>query len=329
MKPSELLKVLAKAIPARLSVLIKGAPGVGKTEVESLAASLVKHRNFIFHPAVSDPTDYKGLPGIVDGRAEFLPYGDLRVLLEAREPTVAFLDDLGQAPAAVQAAVMQLILARRVNSQAVSDHVVFLAATNRREDRAGVTGILEPVKSRFAAILQLDPDLDDWCRWAFDHDMPAELIAFLRFRPGLLLDANPPTSDIVNRPCPRNWAWAGKWLNAKVDNVEVLAGAVGEGAAAELAGFLRVCRDLPSVDGILLDPDGSAVPREPGALYAVSTALAARATADNGGRVVRYARRLPQEFGVLTIRDAYRRCPVVSKCADFVRWSVENKDALL
>jgi hypothetical protein len=57
---------------------------------------------------------------------------------------------------------MQLILARRVNSFTLPDCVSFVAASNRRQDKAGVTGILEPVKSRFATILEVSPDLDDW-----------------------------------------------------------------------------------------------------------------------------------------------------------------------
>ena len=69
----------------------------------------------------------------------------------------SFLDDLGQAPMSVQAAAMQLILARRINGFKISDKVIFMAATNRREDKAGVTGILEPVKSRFAWIVELVP----------------------------------------------------------------------------------------------------------------------------------------------------------------------------
>ncbi len=53
----------------------------------------------------------------------------IEVATRAMTP-VCLLDDLGQAPPAVQAAAMQLLLARRVNGHAVSDHVTFLAATN-------------------------------------------------------------------------------------------------------------------------------------------------------------------------------------------------------
>ena len=57
--------------------------------------------------------------------AYFLPYGELHEILHAQEETIFFLDDLGQATPAVQAACMQLILARRINGHIVSDKVTF------------------------------------------------------------------------------------------------------------------------------------------------------------------------------------------------------------
>lgn len=185
MKPSELKETLITLINSRLPALVVGAPGIGKSDIVTHAATDAGNDVIISHPVVSDPTDYKGLPHAThDGTtAEFLPYGELNHLIHAEKPTVFFLDDLGQAPPSVQAACMQLLLARRINGHMVSNHVTFLAATNRRQDRAAVTGILEPVKSRFATILNLEPDLNDWSKWAINAQMPPELIAFVRYRP--------------------------------------------------------------------------------------------------------------------------------------------------
>src|SRR5882724_8207438 len=137
-KPSQLRALLAKTIPAKLTILITGAPGIGKTDCEA------------------------------------------------------------------QACAMQLILGRQIDGHRVSDEVVFIAATNRRGDRAGVSGILEPVKSRFATIVELVPDLNDWCVWAASTDIAPEVIAFLRFRPELFSYFKP-TADLTNSPSPRTW----------------------------------------------------------------------------------------------------------------------------
>src|SRR5690606_27326440 len=104
-----------------------------------------------------------------------------------------FLDDLGQASPMVQAAYMQLLLARRIDGHVLPDCVTFVAASNRKQDRAGVSGLLEPVKSRFTCIMEIEPDLDSWIDWALGEGLPAELIAFLQFRGSELLHAPNPT----------------------------------------------------------------------------------------------------------------------------------------
>jgi hypothetical protein len=324
----KLTEVLTKAVEARLPVLIKGMPGIGKSDIITQVAKATKMELIIFHPVVSDPTDFKGLPGIVDGKAEFLPYGSLRQLVEAKKPTVAFFDDLGQAPAVVQAACMQLFLARRVNGHKVSDKVVFIAATNRRTDRAGVTGILEPVKSRFATIIELTPDNDAWVQWAYKNGMPAELVGFIHFRPNLLATEEA-TADIVNHPCPRTWAFVGKLLDADLADYETVSGAVGEGAAAEFMGFLKVYKGLPNLDAILTDPDNAVVPEEPAALYAVASGLVEKITEDNAGRVIRYGNRMPSDFSVLLVRDAIRKQPAIQNTKEFINWASLHKDVLM
>jgi hypothetical protein len=328
MNAVQLRELLKKTIPAGLPVLIKGAPGVGKSDIVAQVAAELKYNLIISHPVVSDPTDFKGMPHVKDGKADFLPFGDLRQLIEAKKPTIAFLDDLGQAPAVVQAAAMQLILARQVNGKRISDKVVFIAATNRRQDKAGVTGILEPVKSRFATIVELTPTSDEWIQWAFDNGMPAELIGFINFRPSMLTEGAA-TTDIVNHPCPRTIAYAGKLISLGIDDVETLAGAVGEGCAIELIGFLRVFKQLPNISAILTDPEKAIVPTDPAAQYAVVSALVETITEDNAHRVLKYGSRLPADFSVLLVRDSIRKCPEIQNTTAFIKWASEHKDVLL
>ena len=311
-----------------LPVMLKGAPGVGKTDIVYQVKEELKWDLIITHPVVSDPTDFKGLPGIVNGEAEFLPFGDLRRLIEAKKHTICFIDDIGQAPAVVQAAAMQLILARRVNGHVVSDKVVFIAATNRREDRAGVTGILEPVKSRFASILEFTVSVDDWVEWAMANDVPVELVAFIRFRPALL-HTKGATADIVNHPCPRTITYAGKLLKVGLRDVETLAGAIGEGAASELVGFLKLYEQLPDIDALLLDPKNTSVPVDPASLYAVTMALVHKATKDNLKRIMSYVKRMPTEFQVLFVKDAVRKDKSIQNTQAFIEWAVANKNVLL
>lgn len=329
MRPDELKKLLTKTIPAGLPVLIKGSPGCGKSDIVGQATEAAEANMILMHPVVSDPTDFKGLPAVVEGKADFLPFGDLAALMKAKTRTVAFLDDLGQAPAVVQAAAMQLILARQVNGHKISDEVTFIAATNRREDKAAVTGILEPVKSRFATIVELAPNVDDWCKWAIETDVAPELIAFVRFKPSLFTNPGAITNDIVNRVSPRTVANLGKLFKLGILDLESLGGACGQGFASEFIGFIRVFQTLPSIDAILLSPHKCPVPEEPSALYAVSTALGTRMTKDNVGRVLTYADRMPAEFGVLCVRDGLNKSPTAQESKDFIKWAALNQELLV
>jgi len=62
--PKQLAELLSAMIPARLPVLITGAPGIGKSDIVAQAAQQAQADLLISHPVVEDPTDAKGLPYI-------------------------------------------------------------------------------------------------------------------------------------------------------------------------------------------------------------------------------------------------------------------------
>lgn len=327
MKPSQLATLLTSMFRAYRPVLVKGKPGVAKTSVVTQAAAAAGFDLVVAHPAIEDPTDSKGLPWMEKGakHAEWRVFGETARVLESTKPTVWFWDDFGQAPPATQASRMPWLLARRQNGNVLPDHVVICAATNERTHKAGVSGLLEPVKSRFATIVTLEADLDEWCQWALAQAwMPPELVAFLRFKPELLCQFEP-SADLTNCPLPRTWENAGHVLAQKLPQAveaEALAGAVGEGASTELLAFVQMFRELPNIDGILLDPDAANIPTKPSVLYAVTTALATKVNDKTFPRLTRYAERLVEaahgEFATLLIRDAVRRKPEVQQTPAFV-----------
>lgn len=330
MKPSELQKLLAVAFENGIKVLIKGAPGIGKTDIVCAAAKIAKCGLVIMHPAVSDPIDFKGLPAIVGSHAEFLPYGQLRLLIEADKPTVCFIDDIGQAPHAVQAALMQLIQQREIDGLKISDHVVFCGATNDSSHMAGVQSILEPVKSRWHTIVELQADQIEWVRWAQKHGIREEILAFIMFRGMEVLHNFKPTRDLTNTPSPRTVAGAAKLFAAGLYSHTILAGACGEGWAAEFLGFLKVYRTLPDPDECIKNPTTARVPsgEDAATLFAIAVALSLRATKGNFAAITTYLKRLPKEHEVFAVRDALAREKSLQNTPAFTGWATENIKAL-
>ena len=310
--PQKAEQLLRAFILSCTPILLTGAPGVGKSSIVEAAAKGAGYDIILSHPVVSDPTDAKGLPWpSKDGEsATFLPFGDLDQAIHATRPT------------------------RRVNGHKLPDCVTFVAATNRRSDRAGVTGILTPVLSRFGSVLEIEVSVDDWTQWALAADMPPELISFLRFRPELLhvFDGAKRANDMENFPCPRTWEYVGKIHKMGLPGdleFPAFAGAVGEGAAIEFRAFLSMLRSsLPNPDKIILDPDSAPIPSRPDMLWAVCTALSKKASDANCGRIFRYAERLyadgKSEFAVLMVKDITRLTPTISETPDWARLAVSD-----
>lgn len=334
MKPSNLIPFLANAFKNRMQVLLKGSPGIGKSDVIDQAGYLADATMLTKHPSVEDPTDPKGLPckSEVNGMevAKFIPFDDMYSLLTANSLTVCHLEDFGQATPAVQAAYMQLLLRRQINGHKLSDHVVFVASTNDVKDQAGVGGLLEPVKSRFDTIVPLEVSLDDWVNWAIDHNLPAWLVAFIRTCPDALNEFKP-TKQLTNSPCPRTWAAVGKWDTLGVSELEVWSGAVGEGRAAEAYAFREAAMSLPDPDACLLNPSQAPIPDKPSLRYAMSISIAYRAKAANFAQCIEYTGRIGKPFEVLTVKDSLRRDQGLAKTQAFARWASDpiNRDISL
>jgi hypothetical protein len=281
------------------------------------------------HPVVNDPTDYKGLPAFVEGNAEFVPFSELKSLINATERTIFFLDDLGQASPAVQAAAMQLILARQVNGHRVSDNVCFVAATNRRVDKSGVAGFLEALKSRFT-IFELEPSVEDWEEWALNQPwMPLSLIGACKFKPQWLNEWKPANKGaIANSPCPRNIAEVGKIMNLGLSpSLEFMAyaGRIGSGAATELKAYLDLINDMPTVDEIVANPMNTKIPAKMDSRYAIIAALTERSEENNFSNIVRYVERVGAEYLMLYMQYIAKRKQKLQASRIFIDFAIKNK----
>ncbi len=325
LKPSELREFLVGALDARTPALIFSSPGVGKTSLVSQVCAAANADCILMHPAVYEPIDFRGMPSVANGIADFIPFSDLKQLLDATRPTVCFLDDLGQATAAVQAAAMQLLLSRRINEHRISDDVVFFAATNRRNDRAGVKTFIEPLKSRFISLVELRADIDEWRTWAVNASVAPEVIAFLNLKPELLCDFQP-TGDLKNSPTPRGWENVSKLLAFGLPpNVELSAiqGAIGEGAGIEFVAFRSLWANMVSPDLVLTTPDTATIPTDPSALCALATGLAWRVQKDTMTNYCRYLERIcaanKGEFAALSMKTSLARDAMLSNTPGYIR----------
>lgn len=319
LKPTELIEALGYCLDAVQPAIVWGNPGIGKSDIVRQIAKTRKVQLQDVRAVLLDAVDLRGLPTVSDNRVkwaipEFLPKDGQGIL---------FLDELNRAVPLVQNACFQLILDRKLGEYVLPDGWRILAACN--PDGGGVTKMSQALCNRFVH-LYARADVDDWCKWAIGAGIEPVVIAFVRFRPNLLCDYS---RDAKTYPTPRTWEFVSRLVaKSQPSTVQhsLFAGAVGDGAAVEFSGFLRLWQSLPSIDALLLNPMSANVPTDAGTLYAISAALGRRMTSTNISQIVQYLDRMPQEYAVLCIKDATARDASIQHTKAFTNWIVTHTD---
>ncbi|MFE9925018.1 AAA family ATPase [Streptomyces sp. NPDC005774] len=287
-RPDTQLEALTLAVAADLPVLLWGEPGIGKTAaLTQLAAALDLPLTTVI-ASVHEPSDFSGLPVVGDDPAEQgVPMAppDWAVRLVRAGRGLLFLDELSTAPPAVQAALLRLVLERRIGALRLPPGVRIVAAANPRASAADGWELSPPLANRFVHL-----------QWIHDHGVVVrglggtwpratlprldpeklpEAVDLARRAVCGFLTARPP---LVHRlpdnetrrggpwPSPRSWdmtlrliAFATAAGSARDVLSLLVRGTVGDGPGLELLASLDRM-DLPDPETLLADPAGAELP---------------------------------------------------------------------
>ncbi len=302
------LEALALTVSANLPVLLWGEPGIGKSAaLRQMAAGLGVPMETVI-ASVHEPSDFSGLPIIGDDPAtQGVPMAppDWAVRLARHGKGIVFFDELSSAPPAVQAALLRVVLERRVGSLELPPSVRVVAAANPPASAADGWHLSPPLANRFVHL-----------RWTCDSRVVARgmtgtwplipipvvdatritsatarargiVSGFLTARPGL---AHHLPADAEARggawPSPRTWEMALRLIAfGFATGVEpealsaALVGALGDGTGIELLSYLEEL-DLPDPDRVLADPKAFALPKRGDRQLAFLTAVVSAVQAD-------------------------------------------------
>jgi len=268
MTPNKLQDYLIKLAEDRikLSVMIWGPPGVGKSSIVQQVADSQSFKFIDLRLSQLAPTDLRGLPVVGDGISKWLP----PEFLPTEGEGILFLDEINMAPPTMQGVAQQLILDRRVGSYEVPEGWLIWAAGNRKEDKASVFDMPSPLANRFIH-LAVESDFDSFKQYAFNAGLHEQILAFLSYRPKLLhsMDAKSPAW-----PSPRSWMMADQLHRVELS----ITSAVGEGAASEFEAYLALYTKMPDLSGILSAKKKPKFPKEASKRYAIVVGLASRAS---------------------------------------------------
>jgi hypothetical protein len=288
-RPDNQLEALTLAVAADLPVLLWGEPGIGKTAtLNQLADGLGLPLTTVI-ASVHEPSDFAGLPVVGDDPAtQGVPMAppDWAVRLVRAGRGLLFLDELSTAPPAVQAALLRVVLERRVGALRLPPGVRIVAAANPRSSAADGWELSPPLANRFVHL-----------QWTYEHEVVVRGLGgtwpravLPRLDPDLLggavararravcgfLEARPtlvhrlPDSETRRGgpwPSPRSWDMTLRlvaFAAAAGVSREVLSmlvrGTVGDGPGLELLAFVDRL-DLPDPETLLADPAAVDLPQ--------------------------------------------------------------------
>jgi len=329
----DLSGLLQQCAAAGKPLMIHGSPGIGKSYAALDAAHTMAEQHkcdkVVQLGDAMSPKDYGyfdirlinfgpeefGLPSLdpvrgvqVRNPVDWFPSTDRTDLPD--HGLLIFEEAVSVSPA-MQATMFQITNERRLGDKKLKPGWAIALTGNHLTDGGVVFKMPTPLANRLIHVYVVS-DADSWDKWATEHGIEPVLQAFIRFRPELL---NTFADHVKARGKDHAFATERQWetVNRLQTSVTgephpaLMAGAVGLGPATEYAAFRKMWADMPSIDGILMDPAGSPVPTGAATRFAVCTALATRTTGGNFGTVCQYVERLPAEYAVMTIKDCMRR----------------------
>jgi len=228
------------------------------------------------------------------------------------ERGILFLDEYGQGDADVKRASAELLLNRQIGPWKLPDGWSVIAASNRSEDRSGVTKSFDFVINRRLEI-QLTPDVKSWEEWAFNEGIDPLYISFAAQNPQIVFDGKVPEKQ--GPWCtPRSLVKAARIMKSLGGQItpltgEIMNGIIGGAAAAQLAAWVKLGQEAPKYEDIVADPMKAKMPKKPDLLMLVSYNLAARVTLEEHEPVIKYITReeMPKELSLTFLQTAIRR----------------------
>lgn len=250
--------------------MIWGPAGIGKSQVVAEVARVNQLELIDLRVSTITPSDLRGLPA-VDQLNDISKYVVFDFLPRTNTTTkgILFLDELSLAGTTMQGILQQLILDRRIGSYRFPDSWFIWAAGNQKEDRAGAYTMLGPVANRFDH-LYVRPDFE---AWKLDYGLAnihPDIVGYLAARPTLF---HQPHATEEAWPSARSWTMANRRYRPELGYTNI-APAVGDTTAADFKYYLRVYKDLPDVNEIMLGKGQDiSWPSDPDTIWALVTNL--------------------------------------------------------
>ena len=303
---------LAMALPA---IMLRGAPGVGKSTIVRTVAEDLGIGFIDVRLAQMERVDFAGLPSVKDGMTEWnVPSFWPR---DMKSKGIILLDEITSAPSDCQVAAYSVVLDRRIpnSNYVLPNGWLIVAAGNRTCDRAVVKTMSSALANRFVHF-EVEANSEDWVKWAVMNDVNPAVIGFINYKPGLLFKMEGQNLE-QGWPSPRSWERVSNMIKLFNGNSEILRkvvyGLIGNGVGLEFMEFFKMSSEFDSILEVMVnDKVEFDLPEKADKKYAAASAVIyhlwnGEDDKDTEKRVNGFYKvlsKMPNDFGAMMIRAA-------------------------
>ena len=325
-----------QTLKANLVPFLSSSPGIGKSAAVHQLAKRFNLKVIDIRLAQEDPTALGGFPSIVNGRSTYAPperfplEGDK--IPDGYKGWLIFFDEINSAPRSVVSAAYKIVLDRMIGEKHLHPNVRMIAAGNLATDNAIVNEMGTAMRSRVVHI-HVTTHADNWLDFAAKAGFDSRVVSYLHYQANKINSFKQfGSSSDETFACERTWEFVSKILKANypdettpvpADVAPLLAGTVGS-TAYEFVTYTEAFKDLPTIQQVLANPCGCALPVAPAVRYLMTGMLVGNATMDNADKIATYVDRLPKEFAMVFIKllwgksDKFLNVPKVAELLDKV-----------
>lgn len=303
---------MAGSLPA---IMLRGAPGVGKSTIVRTVAQNLGIGFIDVRLAQMERVDFAGLPSVNDGMTEWnVPSFWPR---DMKSKGIILLDEITSAPSDCQVAAYSVVLDRRIpnSNYKLPDGWLIVAAGNRTCDRAVVKAMSSALANRFVHF-EMEANSEDWVKWAVMNDINPAVIGFINYRPNLLFKMEGQNLE-QGWPSPRSWERVSNIIQVFNGNSDLLRkvvyGLIGNGVGLEFMEFFKMSSEFDSILEVMTNDKAEfELPDKADRRYAVASAVIyhlwngsdAKDTEKRVNGFYKVLEKMPNDFGAMMIRAA-------------------------
>ena len=338
---------LISAVGERLTVLVQGEMGIGKSAIlKTLAESHPNHIPCYIDITTKDVGDFL-VPQIrtINGTpvCSFIPNEEFGFHLD--KPLLVMLDEVGKAGKAVMNACLRLMLERKLGIHSLPEGSIVFATTNLSAEGIG-DNVPPHARNRLCVVKMRKHTAEEWrFNYAQNAGIDPVVIATVVEYPAMTASfedyERPDMNEYINDPRVQRSAFVTFRSLEKASDIlkmcrtmpedvltHALFGVIGERATMDMMNILKLDQTMPAWSEIINKPMTTMIPSNGASICLIISKALMSVTGETFVYWMQYMARLPKEaqalfaMSVMSSKSPKRSIAVTDRI--FTEWAVTN-----